>query len=115
MGHGILTVRNALLVITTIFLCSCGKPDNRSLDSVASSIRARASLVQGLKEARKIMENGRGYLRSEQGIYLDIQDRRILEEENYERGKVFALIAKEYELKKKNIETIFAAKASKSR
>ncbi|MEI8386190.1 MAG: DUF1318 domain-containing protein [Verrucomicrobiota bacterium] len=115
MGHGILTAGNALLLIAAFFLCSCGKPDNRSLDSVASSIRARASVVQGLKEARKITENGRGYLRSEQGIYLDIQDRRIVEEENYERGKAFALIAKENAVGKKNVETIFAAKASRPR
>jgi len=115
MGDVVLIFRNALLLIAALFLCSCGKPDNRSLDSVASSIRARASVVQGLKEARKITENGRGYLRSEQGIYLDIQDRRIVEEENYERGKAFALIAKENEVGKKNVETIFAAKASRPR
>ena len=115
MGDGRLRVRNALLLLAAFFLSSCGKPDNRSLDSVASSIRARASIVQGLKEARKITENGRGYLRSEQGIYLDVQDRRIVEEENYERGKVFALVAKENEVGKKNVETIFAAKAFRPR
>ena len=107
--------RNVLLLVVALFLCSCGKPDNRSLDSVASSIRARSGVVQALKAARKISENGRGYLRSEPGTYLDIQERRILEEENYERGKAFALIAKEHEVGKKNVETIFAAKISKQR
>jgi len=101
--------------MAAFFLCSCGKPDNRSLDSVASSIRARASLVQTMKDGRKITENGRGYLRAEQGVYLDVPDRRIVEEENYERGKVFSLLAKEHEVAKKNVEDIFAEKAFKSR
>jgi|GEM_PF-1966252 len=109
---------NSLLLATlvgSVLLCACGRPDNRSVDSIASSIRARAGLVQTLKEGRKISENGRGYLRSEQGVYLDIQDRRIVEEENYEREKIFALLAKANEVGKKNVETIFSKKASHSR
>lgn len=54
-------------------------------------------------------------MRSKPDIYLDIQERRIVEEENHERGKVFSLLAKEYAVGKKNVESIFAAKASKAR
>ena len=96
----------------TLVLCGCGRPDNRNLDSLGSSIRARAALVQTLKAEGKISESGRGYLRSNPGIYLDIPDRRIVEEENHERGKVFTLLAREYQLPKRNIEAIFVKKSS---
>lgn len=102
-------------VIAALALSACGRPDNRSLDEVTSSIRARSSAVQSLKDSKRVREDGRGKLRAEAGVYLEVAERRLLEEENYEREKVFTMLAKSYQLGRSNVEQIFGKLASRKK
>jgi uncharacterized protein YdbL (DUF1318 family) len=106
-GHLRFAVPQFFVACLVLGLCSCEKPDNRNIDLLAKSIRSRAAAVQTLKQEGLISENGRGYLRPNPGIHLNIPERRILEEENFERSKVFLLIAKQNELPKRNVEAVF--------
>ncbi len=105
----------ALLLAGSLLLPACGRPDNRSIDQIASSIRARSASVQSLKEAKRIREDGRGSLRAESGVYLEVSERRIVEQENYERDKIFSLLAKNYQLGRANVAQVFAKLANRSK
>lgn len=105
----------ALLLASGVFLSGCGRPDNRSVDQVASSIRARSAAVQSLKEAKRVREDGRGNLRAETGVYLEVAERRIVEQENYERDKIFGLVAKSYQVGRANVAQVFAKLATRSK
>lgn len=96
-------------------MSGCGRPDNRSVDQIASSIRSRSGAVQSLKEAKRVREDGRGSLRAESGIYLEVSERRIVEQENYERDKVFGLLAKSYQVGRANVAQVFAKLATRSK
>jgi hypothetical protein len=104
-----------LLLVGSLFLPACGRPDNRSVDQIASSIRARSASVQSLKEAKRVREDGRGSLRAESGVYLEVSERRIVEQENYERDKVFSLLAKNYQVGRANVAQVFAKLANRSK
>ena len=105
----------SLLLASGVILSGCGRPDNRSVDQIASSIRARSGAVQSLKEAKRVREDGRGSLRAESGIYLEVSERRIVEQENYERDKVFGLLAKSYQVGRANVAQVFAKLAARSK
>jgi hypothetical protein len=105
----------ALLLVGSLFLPACGRPDNRSIDQVASSIRARSASIQSLKEAKRLREDGRGSLRAESGVYLEVSERRIVEQENYERDKIFNLLAKNYQVGRANVAQVFAKLANRSK
>ena len=105
----------SLLLASGVILSGCGRPDNRSVDQIASSIRARSGAVQSLKEAKRVREDGRGSLRAESGIYLEVSERRIVEQENYERDKVFGLLAKSYQVGRANVAQVFAKLATRSK
>ena len=105
----------SLLLASGVILSGCGRPDNRSVDQIASSIRARSGAVQSLKEAKRVREDGRGSLRAESGIYLEVSERRIVEQENYERDKVFGLLAKSYQVGRANVAQVFAKLAKRSK
>ena len=105
----------SLLLASSVILSGCGRPDNRSVDQIASSIRARSGAVQSLKEAKRVREDGRGSLRAESGIYLEVSERRIVEQENYERDKVFGLLAKSYQVGRANVAQVFAKLATRSK
>jgi uncharacterized protein YdbL (DUF1318 family) len=105
----------ALLFVASLLLPACGRPDNRSADQVASSILARSAAVQSLKEAKRVREDGRGSLRAESGVYLEVSERRIVEQENYERDKIFSLLAKSYQVGRANVAQVFAKLANRSK
>jgi hypothetical protein len=105
----------ALALVVAVALSGCGRPDNRSVDQIASSIRARSGAVQSLKETKRVREDGRGNLRAESGVYLEVAERRIVEQENYERDKVFGLLAKSYQLGRANVAQVFAKLATRSK
>ena len=104
-----------LFLASGVILSGCGRPDNRSVDQVASSIRARSVAVQSLKEAKRVREDGRGNLRAETGVYLEVAERRIVEQENYERDKIFGLVAKSYQVGRANVAQVFAKLATRSK
>lgn len=105
----------ALALVVAVTLSGCGRPDNRSVDQIASSIRARSGAVQSLKETKRVREDGRGNLRAESGVYLEVAERRIVEQENYERDKIFGLLAKSYQLGRANVAQVFAKLATRSK
>lgn len=105
----------ALALVASVVMSGCGRPDNRSVDQIASSIRARSGAVQSLKETKRVREDGRGALRAESGVYLEVAERRIVEQENYERDKVFGLLAKSYQVGRANVAQVFAKLATRSK
>lgn len=104
-----------ILLASSVLLSACGRPDNRSVEQVASSIRARSATVESLKKAKRVREDGRGSLRAESGIYLEVSERRIVEQENYERDKIFRLLAKSYQVGRASVAQIFGKLALRSK
>lgn len=97
--------------VGTVLLFGCGPSKSKGTEGLASSVRARAGQVMGLKQSKRVVEDGKGYLKSLPGVYLEIPERRTVEEENFDREKIFSVLAKEYGVKKEVVEKVFAKKA----
>lgn len=101
----------AFHVVLPMTACS-GKPSGALSPALEASISGRAHLVKALKDSGRVREGSKGYLLAADRVYLDIPERRLVEEENFERGKVFALLARKHNIPKSEVERIFASRAS---
>lgn len=96
-----------LVALTLLFAGCSGAPDLSAIAPLKARVTARQPALTQLKTEGLCRENSTGLLSRMDGAKLSIEQRTLIEEENFDRERIFEALATAYALPAGEIKSLF--------